>query len=97
VSLCSLRVFLGVVFALPTAADYVLALPVRWPDLPYCLDDRALRWHIHPIPPQYKALRVPTGSSNRVVHGLTRDSNKPTVYRGCTFVYAGLILELACH
>jgi hypothetical protein len=50
-SLCSLQVFLGVVSALPTAADYALPLPVRWPYQLHCLDDRALRQHIHPIPP----------------------------------------------
>jgi hypothetical protein len=42
---------LGVVFAF--AIDYVLPLPVRWPYLLYRLDDRALRRHIHSIPPQY--------------------------------------------
>jgi hypothetical protein len=44
--------FLGVVFALPTATDDAIHLPIRWPYLFYCLDDRALRRHIHYIPPQ---------------------------------------------
>ena len=44
-SLSSLRVFLGVVFALPTAAGDAIPLPMRWPYLLYCLDDRAHRQH----------------------------------------------------
>jgi hypothetical protein len=51
--LCSLQVFLGVVSAFVTATDYAAPLPVHWPYLLYCLDDRAHRRHIHPIPPQY--------------------------------------------
>jgi hypothetical protein len=44
----SLQVVFGVVFA----------LPIRWPYLFYRLDDRALRRHIHLIPPHYKLFRV---------------------------------------
>jgi hypothetical protein len=36
-------------------ADYILPSPVRWPDLFYCLGDRALRRHIHLTPPQYSS------------------------------------------
>ena len=50
-SLRSLWVFLGVVSAFATTTGDVLPLPVRWPYLPYSLDDRALLRHIHPIPP----------------------------------------------
>jgi hypothetical protein len=46
--------FLGVVFALPTATSDAIPLPIRWPYLFYCLDNRALRRHIHPIPLHYK-------------------------------------------
>jgi hypothetical protein len=49
----SLQLSLSVVSAFATATDYALPLPVRWPYLLYCLDDRALRRHIHSIPPQY--------------------------------------------
>ena len=49
-SLRSLQVFLGVVSALPTATGDAIPLPVRWPYLLYCLDDRALRRHIHLYP-----------------------------------------------
>jgi hypothetical protein len=38
---------------LPTATDYAIPLPVRWPYPLYCLDDRAHRRHIHLISPQY--------------------------------------------
>jgi hypothetical protein len=38
--------FLCVVFALLTATGDAIPLPVRWPYLLYCLDDRALRRHI---------------------------------------------------
>ena len=54
--LSSLRVFLGIVSAFATAADYVLPLPVRWTYLLYRIDDRALRRHIHSISPQYVSL-----------------------------------------
>jgi hypothetical protein len=37
--------FLCVVFALLTATGDAIPLPVRWPYLLYCLDDRALRRH----------------------------------------------------
>jgi hypothetical protein len=52
-SLRSLRVFWGVVSAFATATGDFIPLPVRWHYLLYCLDDRALRRHIHRIPPQY--------------------------------------------
>jgi hypothetical protein len=46
-SLSSYRSFLGVVFALLTTTSDAIPLPVRWSYLLYCLDDRALRQHIH--------------------------------------------------
>jgi hypothetical protein len=44
-SLSTLRVFLCVVFALPTAIGDAIPLRVRWPYLLYYLDDRAHRRH----------------------------------------------------
>ena len=41
----SLQVYLGVVFALPTVTGDAILLPIRWPHLLYCLDDRAHRRH----------------------------------------------------
>jgi hypothetical protein len=38
---------LGVVSALPTATGDAIPLPVRWPYLLYCLDNRAHRRGIH--------------------------------------------------
>jgi hypothetical protein len=52
-SLRSLQVVLGVVSALPTVTSNAIPLPVRWPYLLHCLDNRAPRRHIHPIPLQY--------------------------------------------
>jgi hypothetical protein len=37
----SLQVFCGVVSAFATATGDAIPLPVRWPYLLYCLDDRA--------------------------------------------------------
>jgi hypothetical protein len=38
-----------------------LSLRAPYADLPYCRDDYALRWHIHPIPLRYIFREVPGG------------------------------------
>jgi len=86
-SLRSLRVFLVVVFALPTAIGDAIPLPIRWPHSLYYLDDRALRRHTHSIPLQYIKLLFKLFISNTLALLIKTSFGTSLTYKFSTVLY----------